>query len=182
MSTQSGESEQSFGGMAADPLAIFDPPSCDPAPVMLPAPIAEWGNPVIPGGLVMSQDNGVSSLGNDRLRGQEAIVQMAETSGRSCYCPNGDPPVHVDVRDPPFLWHLCTPVNPPVPSMEYIRQTEMIQHAAIMLAMQLRERRLFYFGQPVDPWMCQPSDPLEVQENIVQLAEAIRHRRNMSRF
>jgi len=40
--------------------------------------------------------------------------------------------------------------------------------------MQLAEPHLFFGGQPINPFWCQPSDPL--QEAIVQLAEAIRRR------
>jgi len=122
----------------------------------------------------MAQNNGVSSLEADR--GLEAIVQMAEASRRSRYCPNGAPPVHVHVRDPPVSWHLFCPIKYPLPLQEKIRQTAWIQHAAISLGMQLAEQDRFFWGQPKDPFWCQKSDPLELQEAIVQLAEAIRRR------
>jgi len=181
MSTQSGESEPPVCGVPTYPLPIFDPPNCDPPPVTLPAPVAEWKDPVLPVGLMMAQDNGASSLETDRLLGQEAIVQMAETSLRKRrYCPNDDPPVHVHVRDPPVPWHLFRPINYRVPSMDEFRQKEWIQYAAISLKMQLTEPHLLFFGQRIDPSWRQPQDPLKLQEAIVQLAEAICRRYHKS--
>jgi len=55
-------------------------------------------------------------------------------------------PVHGNVCDPPVPWHLLCPIEPPMPLQENIRQTAMIQHAAIMLGMQLAEPRLFFWA------------------------------------
>jgi len=55
-------------------------------------------------------------------------------------------PVHGNVCNPPVPWHLLCPIDPPMPSQENIRQTAMIQHAAIMLGMQLAELHLFFGG------------------------------------
>jgi len=174
-SGQSGESELTFWGVPADPLPIFDPLNCDPTPVTLPTPVAEWGEHVPPGGLVMIQNNGVSSSEADC--GQKAIVQMAAASRRSHYCPNNNaPPVYVHVCDPPVPWHQVCPIKYPPPFQEKIRHIEWIQHAAILLAMQLADKERYFWGQPVDPFWCQPSDPLDLQEAIVRLAEAIRRR------
>jgi len=52
-----------------------------------------------------------------------------------------------------------------------MQQTAMIQHAAILLGMQLAEPH--FFEQPINPFWCQPINPLELQESIVQLAELI---------
>ena len=76
--------------------------------------------------------------------------------------PNCDPPVllptpvHGDVCDPPVPWHLLCPIEP-LPLQEDILQ------AAMLLA------------EPRYPWLWQPLNPLEMQEVIVQLAEAICH-------
>jgi len=64
----------------------------------------------------------------------------------------------------------------PAPFQEKIWHIEWIQHAAILLAMQLADKERYFWGQPVDPFWCQPSDPLDLQEAIVRLAEAIRRR------
>jgi len=82
-------------------------------------------------------------------------------------------PVHGNVRDPPVPWHLLHSIDTPMPLQENIQQTAMIQHAAIMLGMQLAEPCLFFWGQPIDPFFCQLIDPLELQEDIVQFAELI---------
>jgi len=66
-------------------------------------------------------------------------------------------PDHGDVRDPPVPWHLLTPIEP-----------LLLQEDIMQAAMQLAE--------PSYPWLWPPRDPLEMQEVIVQLAEAIRHR------
>jgi len=77
--------------------------------------------------------------------------------------PNWDPlvpvhtPVHGDVDDPPVPWHLLHPLEP-------LLLHENILQAAIILA------------EPRYPWLWQPMNPLEMQEAIVQLAEAIRRR------
>ena len=124
-SGQSGESELTFWGVPADPLPIFDPLNCDPTPVTLPTPVAEWGEHVPPGGLVMIQNNGVSSSEADC--GQKAIVQMAAASRRSHYCPpNNAPLVHVHVCDPPVPWHQFCPIKYPPPLQEKIWQTATI--------------------------------------------------------
>jgi len=52
-------------------------------------------------------------------------------------------PVHGNVCDPPVPWHLLRPIDTPFPSQENIWKTAMIQHAAIMLGMQLAEPRFF---------------------------------------
>ncbi len=162
-SGQSGESKLHFCGVLADTLPIFDPLNCDPTLVTLPAPITEWGDVVPPGGLAMAQNNEDSSLEADR--GQEVIVH-------SQYCLNNNaPPVHVHVP-----WHQFCPIKYPPPFQEKIWHTEWIQHAAISLGMQLAHQDRYFWGQPVDPFWCQPSDPLDLQEAIVQLAEAIRCR------
>ncbi len=54
-------------------------------------------------------------------------------------------PVHGDVHDPPVPWHLLCPIEP-LPPQENILQAAIIQHAAILLAMQLAEPRLFFGG------------------------------------
>jgi len=66
-------------------------------------------------------------------------------------------PDHGDVHDPPVPWHLLTPIKP-------LSLQEDIMQAAMQLA------------EPSYPWLWRSRDPLEMQEAIVQLAEAIRHR------
>jgi len=74
--------------------------------------------------------------------------------------PNRDPlvplhtPVHGDVDDPPVPWHLLRPIEP-LPMHENILQAAMI------------------LAEPRYPWLWQRMNPLEMQEEIVQLAEAI---------
>ena len=55
-------------------------------------------------------------------------------------------PVHGNVRDPLVPWHLLCPIDTPMPSQDNIWQTAMIQHAAIMLGMQLAEPCLFFWA------------------------------------
>jgi len=81
-------------------------------------------------------------------------------------------PVHGDVCDQPVPWHLLCPIEPPRQSQENIQHNAKIQHSTVLLGMQLAE--LCFIWQPIDPFWCQPINLLELQEDIVQLAELIR--------
>ena len=88
--------------------------------------------------------------------GMSSAEPIFDGSNRKLLVPLPNP-VHGDVHDPPVPWHLLTPIEP-------LSLQEDIMQAAMQLA------------EPSHPWLWRSRDPLEMQEAIVQLAEAIRHR------
>jgi len=88
--------------------------------------------------------------------GMSSAEPIFDGSNRKLLVPLPNPD-HGDVRDPPVPWHLLTPIEP-------LSLQEDIMQAAMQLA------------EPSHPWLWRSRDPLEMQEAIVQLAEAIRHR------